>query len=213
MLESIKSNSFIRRVILGSIVSLLMLIASWGVFQNYKLEKIYADKAEVYKQVVGALASKYPNDEANILNSIFNDDEKYKEYGENILNKYGYTNEIIESFASDRYVNEYMAGNVIFITIVFLVSCIAICIICIYVFKYLYKISTALGNYIDGNFEHKDEFSKEGIVNIIDNQLAILGKNISNTYDKLENEKEDSKALVTDISHQLKTPLASLIDV
>ena len=175
MLESIKSNSFIRRVILGSIVSLLMLIASWGVFQNYKLEKIYADKAEVYKQVVGALASKYPNDEANILNSIFNDDEKYKEYGENILNKYGYTNEIIESFASDRYVNEYMAGNVIFITIVFLVSCIAICIICIYVFKYLYKISTALG-----------------------------------TYDKLENEKEDSKALVTDISHQLKTPLASL---
>ena len=210
MLESIKSNSFIRRVILGSIVILLMLIASWGVFQNYKLEKIYADKAEVYKQVVGALASKYPNDEANILNSIFNDDEKYKEYGENILNKYGYTNEIIESFASDRYVNEYMAGNVIFITIVFLVSCIAICIICIYVFKYLYKISTALGNYIDGNFEHKDEFSKEGIVNIIDNQLAILGKNISNTYDKLENEKEDSKALVTDISHQLKTPLASL---
>ena len=120
MLESIKSNSFIRRVILGSIVILLMLIASWGVFQNYKLEKIYADKAEVYKQVVGALASKYTNDEANILNSIFNDDEKYKEYGENILNKYGYTNEIIESFASDRYVNEYMAGNVIFITIVFI---------------------------------------------------------------------------------------------
>ena len=47
MLESIKSNSFIRRVILGSIVILLMLIASWGVFQNYKLEKIYADKAEI----------------------------------------------------------------------------------------------------------------------------------------------------------------------
>lgn len=210
MLESIKSNSFIRRVILGSIVILLMLIASWGVFQNYKLEKIYADKAEVYKQVVGALASKYPNDEANILNSIFNDDEKYKEYGENILNKYGYTNEIIESFASDRYVNEYMAGNVIFITIVFLVSCIAIFIMCFYVFKHLYKISQTLTNYIDGNFEYKDDFSKEGIANIIDNQLAILGKNISNTYDKLENEKEDSKALVTDISHQLKTPLASL---
>ena len=54
-----------------------------------------------------------------------------------------------------------------------------------------YKISTAFENYIDGNFEDKDEFSKEGIVNIIDNQLAILGKNISNTYDKLENEKED----------------------
>ena len=81
MLESIKSNSFIRRVILGSIVILLMLIAAWGVFQNYKLEKIYADKAEVYKQVVGALASKYPNDEAIILNSIFNYDDKNKEYG------------------------------------------------------------------------------------------------------------------------------------
>ena len=67
MLESIKSNSFIRRVILGSIVILLMLIAAWGVFQNYKLEKIYAEKAEVYKQVVGALASKYPNDEAIIF--------------------------------------------------------------------------------------------------------------------------------------------------
>lgn len=210
MLESIKSNSFIRRVILGSIVILLMLIASWGVFQNYKLEKIYADKAEVYKQVVGALASKYPNDEAIILNSIFNYDDKNKEYGEKILNKYGYTNEIIESLASDKNVNEYMIGNIIFIIIVFLVSSVDIFIMCFYVFKHLYKISQTLTNYVDGNFEYKDDFSEEGIVNIIDNQLAILGKNISNTYDKLENEKESSKALVTDISHQLKTPLASL---
>ena len=167
MLESIKSNSFIRRVILGSIVSLLMLIASWGVFQNYKLEKIYADKAEVYKQVVGALASKYPNDEANILNSIFNDDEKYKEYGENILNKYGYTNEIIESFASDRYVNEYMAGNVIFITIVFLVSCIAICIICIYVFKYLYKISLIKDDFPEPDTPVTHTSSPKGISTLI----------------------------------------------
>lgn len=210
MLESIKSNSFIRRVILGSIVILLMLIAAWGVFQNYKLEKIYAEKAEVYKQVVGALASKYPNDEAIILNSIFNYDDKNKEYGEKILNKYGYTNEIIESLASDKNVNEYMIGNIIFIIIVFLVSSVDIFIMCFYVFKHLYKISQTLTNYVDGNFEYKDDFSEEGIVNIIDNQLAILGKNISNTYDKLENEKEDSKALVTDISHQLKTPLASL---
>lgn len=210
MLESIKSNSFIRRVILGSIVILLMVIASWGFFQNYKLEKIYAEKVEVYKQVVGALASKYPNDEAIILNSIFNYDDKNKEYGEKILNKYGYTNEIIESLASDKNVNEYMIGNIIFIIIVFLVSSVDIFIMCFYVFKHLYKISQTLTNYVDGNFEYKDDFSEEGIVNIIDNQLAILGKNISNTYDKLENEKESSKALVTDISHQLKTPLASL---
>ena len=210
MLESIKSNSFIRRVILGSIVILLMVIASWGVFQNYKLEKIYAEKVEVYKQVVGTLSSEYPNDEEIILNSIFNYDNKSKEYGEKILNKYGYTSEIIESLASDKNVNEYMVGNIIFIIIIFLVSSVAIFIMCFYVFKHLYKISQTLTNYIDGNFEYKDDFSKEGIANIIDNQLAILGKNISNTYDKLENEKEDSKALVTDISHQLKTPLASL---
>ena len=31
------------------------------------VEKIYAEKVEVYKQVVGALASKYPNDEAIIF--------------------------------------------------------------------------------------------------------------------------------------------------
>ena len=123
MLESIKSNSFIRRVILGSIVILLMVIASWGVFQNYKLEKIYAEKVEVYKQVVGTLSSEYPNDEEIILNSIFNYDNKSKEYGEKILNKYGYTSEIIESLASDKNVNEYMVGNIIFIIIIFAVFC------------------------------------------------------------------------------------------
>lgn len=77
-------------------------------------------------------------------------------------------------------------------------------------FKYLDRVSGALNNFIKGNYSYNTYDLDEGIVAKVSNQLSHLGNSIELEHNKLIDEKESSKALVTDISHQLKTPLASL---
>ena len=55
-----------------------------------------------------------------------------------------------------------------------------------------------------------NEYFKEGIFSKINNCLYELNRSLKIKFIKLEKEKESVKSLVTDISHQLKTPLASL---
>ena len=61
-----------------------------------------------------------------------------------------------------------------------------------------------------GNYKYEDKVFEEGIISRLSSKLHNLGKQLTLNFEKLNNEKESSKALVTDISHQLKTPLASL---
>ncbi len=55
-----------------------------------------------------------------------------------------------------------------------------------------------------------NEYFKEGTFSKINNCLYELNRSLKIKFIKLEKEKESVKSLVTDISHQLKTPLASL---
>ncbi|MFR3499586.1 MAG: sensor histidine kinase, partial [Paraclostridium bifermentans] len=79
-----------------------------------------------------------------------------------------------------------------------------------YVFNKLDKVSKNVECIIHGKYNIKDDFKEEGIFNIIHSDLNKLSKSINIKIKNLDKEKENIKELVTDISHQLKTPLASL---
>ncbi|MCU9814017.1 hypothetical protein LEQ07_02295 [Paraclostridium sp. AKS73] len=79
-----------------------------------------------------------------------------------------------------------------------------------YVFNKLDKVSKNVECIIHGKYNIKDDFKEEGIFNIIHSDLNKLSKSINIKIKDLDKEKENIKELVTDISHQLKTPLASL---
>lgn len=73
-------------------------------------------------------------------------------------------------------------------------------------------ITEYLEQFEEGNYEyHTDKnYMKTGIHSQITEQLERMGNAFGTLRGRLMDEKENTKALVTDISHQLKTPVAAL---
>lgn len=74
----------------------------------------------------------------------------------------------------------------------------------------LQDILDILEQFTLGRFDFQTPFYQEGIEGKIYSRLEQLGKNVELHSQRLTEEKEAAKALITDISHQLKTPLSGL---
>ena len=79
-----------------------------------------------------------------------------------------------------------------------------------YVFSKLKIISKNIEDIIHNKYEIEDDFKEEGVLNIIHSDLNKLSRSLNLKIKNINKEKESIKELVTDISHQLKTLLASL---
>ena len=73
------------------------------------------------------------------------------------------------------------------------------------IYRYLEEFET--GNYA---YRGREDFAGTGIRAQLAEQLARMGEAFGGLRRKLVEEKENTKELVTDISHQLKTPVAAL---
>lgn len=203
----------VKRIYAAFIIVVLLLICGFMFFQYNQFDNIHKAQMKSYQRVVGRLVEEYPDEESNIIKYLLVEDNSEAEaLGEIILNKYGYNLEksMDEDPTFSNYKKTYMINNINTIVLIIGIVVLIIMFMIKYIFGYLERISNILDNFIKGNLNYEDEFNDEGIVNIISSQLNQLGRNISFNYTKLEEEKESSKALVTDISHQLKTTLASL---
>lgn len=202
----------VRKIYAVFVVILISLSVIFIIFQNSQLNYLYEERLNSYERVVGYLVDKYPESEIEIVNSLISEGEVLESQGEKILKKYGYESGKAIGFDNSfiDVKDKFITRSMIFILAIFIVMMLIIVKFTKVIFGYLFSISNVLSRFIDGDYEYDDEFNEEGIVNIIGNQLCTLGKNISTKYAKLEDEKESAKSLVTDISHQLKTPLSSL---
>ena len=75
----------------------------------------------------------------------------------------------------------------------------------------LLKVNSDIENIINNKYIAQEEFKEEGVFNRIYTDLNKLSRSLNLKISSLDKEKESIKELVTDISHQLKTPLASLL--
>lgn len=73
------------------------------------------------------------------------------------------------------------------------------------IYRYLEEFE--MGNYA---YRGTEDFTGEGICAQLSEQLGRMGEAFGGLTEKLVEEKENTKGLVTDISHQLKTPVAAL---
>ena len=72
-------------------------------------------------------------------------------------------------------------------------------------------ISNGVEKVLEGEYDMMLEGGDEGEFSILYNQLNLLVNRLIENMEKLKKEKEFLKNIVSDISHQLKTPLSSII--
>lgn len=130
-----------------------------------------------------------------------------------ILKSYGYDDElsVLINEVTNKFYTEIL---VIFIPIIILFT-IILYLIFIKELKDIYvQVDNIVKNISDtsnGKFKKIEPKYEEGDLAILTTSLNYMGERVNNSIQKLKEDKDNLKDFLSDISHQLKTPLASLV--
>ena len=79
------------------------------------------------------------------------------------------------------------------------------------IFNKISNVSNSIKFMSDGKYKKIDGETKEGEIGILISSVNYMGERVNNSINLLTQEKNNLKDFLSDISHQLKTPLASLV--
>ncbi len=201
-----KRNLYIYITILLIVIILLIIFTIHYIQKNYK-ESLY----NYTNQVIAKIIEKYPEQEEEIIQDIFLNSLESNESVEDILSKYGFSTENIDT---ENTQFEIIYKLIILFSILFIITTLGvICIYTIYIRKQNQKLKDLdtyckeilKGNYIiDLKEQDESDFSK------LKNDIYDMTIMLKEKNSLLEKNNKDFEKLIADISHQLKTPLTSL---
>ncbi|MDX5716403.1 histidine kinase dimerization/phospho-acceptor domain-containing protein, partial [Clostridioides difficile] len=164
--------------------------------------------------IIGTLSSKYPNLESQIVDIITQGKSMENiDYGQKILIKYNYDKSIrinSEPIIS-KLVLETIKINIILVCIIF----ILIFVLVVRYFKSIYNDLSDMTKYVyyssEGKpFDMKNK-NQEGQIGLLKTELLKMTTILNEKVELLKREKIFLNNTISDISHQLKTPMTSLI--
>ncbi len=205
MKNKIELKKFIIKISWVSLLILLMFI----LINNYQYQKYTENFNNKVSNIVEIIESKYPLlDEKEIID-ILNSKSNTKN---NILDKYTLSlNNKSIIMENDKLYNKYLIFN----TLIFVISLLFL----IYLFiKYLQKREKAINDitkYIKElnkkNYSLKIDSNTEDDLSILKNEIYKTTVMLKETRDISIKDKKNLKKSLEDISHQIKTPLTSIL--
>lgn len=183
-------------------------------FSNLILNTLKESVIENNQIIIGTIVKKYPELEEDIVGIVTQGrNTENLSLGKEILEKYSYTNDIKkvnEPIIEKNKLGIYKYNSILVIIIV---------IILLFIFMEfmikLYKDVTDMTNYVYYSSEHKDynmrNKNQEGQIGLLKTELIKMTNILRENVELLKNEKIFLNNAMSDISHQLKTPMTSLI--
>lgn len=201
-------NKQIKRLfILFFGVLFFCIIITMLVFNN--LNKSMVSKTNsIVENIILKIEEKYPDISQEEIIEVLKNNTNYS--NTNILAKYG-INDDISIFSS---MNQYKNISIIMVVAILIVSNLVIMIIILIYLKERKSKIDNLITYID-NIQSKKylldvEDNSEDELNSLKNELYKLTVMLKEKADDSKAQREDMYRLLSDISHQLKTPLTSI---
>lgn len=203
----INKESFKKVVITGLI---LILISSLTIFIVLTIQYKNYEKIVnlTISNLIDEIMEKYPETDEQELIRIINSENP--EQKDEVLSKYGYTNNISYIKELENSMNTSIRIN---IAIIILLGVIAIIVALIYTNKRdksLRSINKYLDKVNNGNYELKIEDNGEDEISRLRNELYKTTILLRESAENSEKEKTNLSNSLADISHQLKTPLTSI---
>ena len=210
MLRNQEFKSIIKK---ASILGLVFLII--GLFLlNIGLDRINKKIISRDSAIVGNLIEEYPESKESIISGITKKTKKEDiEKGREILDQYGYNKNISKSV---QPLLSNTSNLMVIYFIIYLLIFVVILLSVIYfeyrkIYKKVNRLSEASERVMQGEFSVFLEEDDEGDFSILNHHFNQMSDRLKNSLDSLQNEKIYLKDTISDISHQLKTPLSSLI--
>lgn len=207
-------NKEFQSIVVKTLLLVVMLSIIFILFIDYSIDKINHAIVEQHQAFVGSLLIKYPEMERDVIPYITQEvrDDAIR-VGEEILKKYGYTKEM-EVLHQPLLENRKLSFQ---ITIMGLMAFFMVFLfLVIYkeydkIYEKLREVSRAAERVVEGNFDVYLRDEGEGEFSILNHHFNQMANRLKNSLDNLKKEKIFLKNTISDISHQLKTPLSSLI--
>ena len=207
---NVEMKSFIRRFIILVFTALILCNVVTILSLNIIKDKV----VENNQAIIGNILTDRPELEEEIIDIITQGNSKENiELGRKILSKYNYNSNI--TLKNEPIINEstkYIFNiNWIYICIILILSMI----LALSYFKKIYDDIKDMTDYVynssEGrNFEMKNR-NQEGQMGLLKTELIKMTNILKEKVELLNNEKIFLNNTISDISHQLKTPMTSLI--
>lgn len=211
MIKSLKQEPLLKSTVVKISLLFLLLTLVLNIFHISQLDALYKEQTNLTRSMVGQLVTYYPEDEANIVKILKEGNKDLENKGISILSKYGYKdNSILKDNKSKMIIYKSIVVFFLVSTIILMLSLILLNRLFKSLIKMIESISDYIDNFIKNNYVVEENLEEDGIFMSLISRIKDLGKKLDIELNKLNNEKESLKSLVTDISHQLKTPLASI---
>lgn len=213
MIAWIKKEPMLKKVLMLLIVILFFMWILIFAMHCYMMQQIYVNNENFNKQIIGTLVKLNSEKETQIVKAVINkgNSENIK-YGDSILKKYGYDDKV-KAWNDERFsenINKTAAYDFTALIFMIIVVTVVFNYCSLFFIRKLDKLSESIDNIMEGNFLFELENNEEGLLSRVNTQFYQMARRIELTMDKLNKEKQNIQSLVTDISHQIKTPVSSI---
>lgn len=203
-------KSYVKSFFILFIITIVLCVGT-----TFSAINIIKDKViENNQAIIGQIISQRPEVEEEIIDIITQGNSKENiNLGKEILAKYNYGNNL--SLTNEPIIKESMSKIFIIFLILICFVLIVSLILAILYFRKIYKDIKDMTDYVynssEGrNFDMKNR-NQEGQIGLLKTELIKMTNILKEKVELLNNEKIFLNEVISDISHQLKTPMTSLI--
>ena len=206
MIKSKEFKSLTYKTIIAIIilffVSLSFSVGSTNLYKKYIIKN--------NAKIVGNLINALPNEEEKIINEI-KSNEGNIEFGKHLLDKYGIDEDNLYLIKPNQdFKNQLLIWNIIGTSICLIV----IVIIYFRHLKEMYRKMDNINSYINEVLNERYNFKikeyEEGMFSTLKNDVYKITNKLKEQSESLSKDKKYLEETLSDISHQLKTPLTSM---
>lgn len=203
-------KSYVKSFFILFVITIVLCVGT-----TFSAINIIKDKViENNQAIIGQIISQRPEVEEEIIDIITQGNSKENiNLGKEILAKYNYGNNL--SLINEPIIKESMRKIFIIFLILICFILIVSLILSLLYFGKIYKDIKDMTDYVynssEGrNFEMKNR-NQEGQIGLLKTELIKMTNILKEKVELLNNEKIFLNEVISDISHQLKTPMTSLI--
>ncbi|MDD6646745.1 MAG: ATP-binding protein [Firmicutes bacterium] len=172
----------------------------------------YAIATEEVENIAGAVLAEYPQVEEVFVNAALDEENSTLAEGRSIMSRYGYGGASVADTEKKRSIRNYIIMLSLFMSAVILCGLTAITA----AVRRRQRQEEDMLAILDSCFADDYSFENDSErLNALGNQhfadsLSKLGSKLKMKTQQLDSEQDSTKTLVTDISHQLKTPISAM---
>lgn len=193
-------------------VSIFIFVVIFSVLSNYKIYNMYEKSLDLNNAyILNSLAKEDKETAEKIVSIILKNEFDRDDVDLNILDKYGISADDLSAFTKrEELKKEVFYYNIVVILGSFFLLLLSFILFLVNENKKIKNISLYLNGILNGNYYINIRDFDEGSISRLKNDIYKVTVKLKEQHDLSIKDKKNLEETLSDISHQLKTPLTSM---